>query len=136
MHTPPYRAFLAVFTAIILFSVSALSQAQNQNSRFLPPIHFLLLTEDEQVNELVFDTPIENTIVTIPEGVNFIRAVVDGAGGGSSASAEGGRGGRTTATIPVTPGDRLEVSVGGRGTDNTIGGGGGGATTSTTFSTC
>jgi len=73
MLKSPSRAFIAFFSAISLFTVSALSQAQNQNTKFLPPILFLLLDAEEQVTELLFDTPTEGTNITIPSGINFIR---------------------------------------------------------------
>jgi hypothetical protein len=55
----------------------------------------------------------------VPAGVCSITVDATGAQGGLEAfsSADGGPGGRTVATIPVTPGETLQIDVGGRGGD-------------------
>jgi len=52
---------------------------------------------------------------TVPDGVSQATFDVYGAQGGSAGGAVGGRGGEASATIAVTPGERLQVNVGGRG---------------------
>jgi len=63
----------------------------------------------------------------VPAGVTSATFEVQGAQGGGS----GGLGGRTTATITVTPGESIQINVGGQGSGTTGGfnGGGGGGTT-------
>ena len=64
---------------------------------------------------------------TVPDGVSQATFVVSGAQGGSEEfSAVGGLGGEATATIPVTPGEMLQVNVGGKGGDGTGASGGAG----------
>ncbi|HUN37272.1 MAG TPA: hypothetical protein VMU95_35180 [Trebonia sp.] len=53
---------------------------------------------------------------TVPSGVRQATFTVQGAQGGSSqAGVAGGRGGKVTAVLPVSPGQVLQVSVGGQG---------------------
>ena len=63
---------------------------------------------------------------TVPDGVTSVQVTVDGAqgGDGGGAMAYGGLGGRVQATLSVTPGEILQINVGGR---NGFNGGGGGA---------
>jgi RHS repeat-associated protein len=64
---------------------------------------------------------------TVPAGVTSAEVAVTGGGGGAG---NGGAGGQVVATISVTPGQKLEIVVGGPGTKNPGGGGyngGGGA---------
>ncbi|HTU74844.1 MAG TPA: hypothetical protein VMG38_15115 [Trebonia sp.] len=70
---------------------------------------------------------------TVPPGVRSATFTVEGAqGGASAAGAAGGRGGKVSAVLPVTPGQSLQVNVGGQGQassasggpDNGAGGGG------------
>jgi hypothetical protein len=67
---------------------------------------------------------------TVPEGVTQATFDVYGAQGGSSSSSlgvrAGGLGGKASATIGVTPGDTLQVNVGGRGGDGAGSAGGDG----------
>ena len=51
---------------------------------------------------------------TVPDGVTQVTLDVFGAQGGNEA-ADGGNGGRATATITVTPGETLTIVVGGQG---------------------
>ncbi|MBV9719773.1 MAG: hypothetical protein JOZ77_10660 [Candidatus Eremiobacteraeota bacterium] len=51
----------------------------------------------------------------VPAGVTKITVVASGAGGPSGKRYVGGNGGRVKATIPVTPGEKLAVFVGGEG---------------------
>lgn len=50
----------------------------------------------------------------VPSGVTSLKVIADGAAG-SSTGRKFGHGGRTEATIPVTPGETLYVFVGGKG---------------------
>jgi len=54
---------------------------------------------------------------TVPAGVTSIIVKAFGASGGSGSHAHGGLGGETDATLPVRPGDTLQINVGGRGAD-------------------
>jgi hypothetical protein len=69
---------------------------------------------------------------TVPEGVTQATFDVSGAQGGGTpdlfepAILPGGKGGEATATIPVTPGEMLQVNVGGKGGDGANGPGGAG----------
>jgi len=60
---------------------------------------------------------------TVPAGITQIVVDAYGAQGGavSGGGPAGGLGGRAAATIPVTPGEVLEVRVGGAGTNGTAG---------------
>jgi PKD repeat protein len=54
---------------------------------------------------------------TVPAGVTSIQIDMAGAKGGDQCNGtQGGRGGRLQATIPVTPGQTLQINVGGAGT--------------------
>ena len=69
---------------------------------------------------------------TVPAGVTELTVDAYGGAGGNSATGTtpdgglGGLGGRATATIPVIPGEALEVNVGGGGADGTPGSSAGG----------
>jgi Glycine rich protein len=64
---------------------------------------------------------------TVPKNVHALTVVADGASGGNdSASGRGGFGGEMTAQIPVTPGKRLAIFVGGEGLSSAGGYNGGG----------
>jgi hypothetical protein len=73
-----------------------------------------------------FDTP-GTSAWTVPAGVTQATFDVFGAQGGSEPTRNraGGTGGEATATISVTPGDTLQVNVGGRGGDGDLFGLGG-----------
>ena len=63
----------------------------------------------------------------VPDGVTWITVLARGASGGSNSEGSAqGRGGRVVATIPVTPGERLAVFVGGAGSQTAGGFNGGG----------
>jgi hypothetical protein len=67
----------------------------------------------------------------VPAGVTFLTIDASGAQGGGAAffGTVGGKGGRLVASFPVTPGEMLNVVVGGMGAATTLvarGGGGGG----------
>lgn len=63
---------------------------------------------------------------TVPAGVTRVTVTALGAQGGSSSSGSGGLGGAVTAAIAVTPGEILEIRVGGQPTGSTGGFNGGG----------
>jgi len=66
----------------------------------------------------------------VPAGVTSITVEALGAQGGSAGAVAGGLGGSATATLAVTPGEQLQVNVGGQGgspAGGCNGGGGGGA---------
>src|SRR5215212_4270477 len=65
---------------------------------------------------------------TVPDGVTQVTFEVFGASGGSSAGSQpspGGLGGKASATFSVTPGETLQVNLGGAGKVNDAGGAGG-----------
>lgn len=70
--------------------------------------------------------------ITVPTGVTSMTFDVRGAEGGTSNSwwngngSPGGKGGRQLATVPVTPGDTLQLVVGEAGGTGPVGGFGGG----------
>jgi hypothetical protein len=75
-----------------------------------------------------FTTPGAYTWV-VPSGVTTIQIVATGAGGGAACPGSGGYGGNggvVSATLAVTPGDTLNLEVGGGGATCTSGDGGGG----------
>lgn len=92
--------------------------------------------------EAVSDTTVFDSLVfnytggvqyyTVPAGVTEIEVDLYGAQGGSALYANGGLGGRVKATIPVTPGQTLNLYVGQQPTNYTGGWNGGGSTTSYT----
>lgn len=55
---------------------------------------------------------------TVPSGVTKIFVDVVGAQGGSAGTNIGGRGGKVSAVLTVTPGDVLQITVGGQPTTN------------------
>ena len=62
---------------------------------------------------------------TVPAGANEVTFDLYGAqGAGAGGVFAGGLGGRATAIIPVTPGDVIQVTVGGWGSDGGFNGGG------------
>jgi hypothetical protein len=61
---------------------------------------------------------------TVPPGVNNATFTVEGAQGGTNATGPaGGRGGRVSAALPLTPGQVLQVNVGGQGQATSASGG-------------
>ncbi|MEY2449083.1 MAG: hypothetical protein QOH79_2559, partial [Acidimicrobiaceae bacterium] len=75
-------------------------------------------------NTIAAAVPVTQTFSTpgtfdfvVPAGVTSITVDAFGAAGGQISSKEGGLGGRTTATIAVTPGETLQINVGGVGGD-------------------
>lgn len=55
---------------------------------------------------------------TVPSGVTLIYVDVAGAQGGSGGTNIGGKGGKVSGIIAVTPGDVLQITVGGQSTTN------------------
>jgi hypothetical protein len=73
-----------------------------------------------------FDYTGKRQFFKVPAGVTRVTVVVRGAaGGGYRNGSADGRGGRVFAVIPVTPGERLAVFVGGTGSGSTGGFNGG-----------
>src|SRR5205823_4709025 len=68
---------------------------------------------------------------TVPSGVSAIAVDVSGAQGGNATF--GGLGARVYATVAVSPGDVLQVNVGGQGAQPTAGFNGGGVGWGTSF---
>jgi hypothetical protein len=65
----------------------------------------------------------------VPAGVTSIRIEAAGAsGGGNDRDAPGGLGAKVTGSFAVTPGEVLQIIVGGKGEDHPFSGGGGGGT--------
>lgn len=68
-------------------------------------------------NEITFAYTGSVQTFIVPAGVTSVNVDVRGAQGGSGAgSSQPGLGGRTTATLAVTPGQTLQIYVGGQGT--------------------
>lgn len=92
--------------AAILFGSDVTAQSSDQSSR-------------------TFNYTGKSQTFKVPEGVTSLHVEVEGASGGSSAARDGslygypGLGGRVEATIPVTPGEVLTLTVGGAGKDAT-----------------
>jgi hypothetical protein len=63
---------------------------------------------------------------TVPAGVTSVNVDVQGAQGGNTGYGTAGLGGRTQATMPVTPGATVVINVGGQGNYSTGGWNGGG----------
>ena len=89
-------------------------------------------------------TPVTNTYTytganqpfIIPAGVSALTVKMWGAGGGGGSDSTGGGGGYATAVVPVTPGEQIDVRVGGRGFGTSGGNpGAAGAGGSSTFPT-
>ena len=51
----------------------------------------------------------------VPQGVTSIKVDLSGASGGNAETAVGGQGGRVECIVPVTPGETLQIYVGGAG---------------------
>ncbi|MGH3176733.1 MAG: glycine rich domain-containing protein, partial [Streptosporangiaceae bacterium] len=80
-----------------------------------------------------YDTPGQQTF-TVPAGVTAATFDLYGAQGGSGelGQAPGGNGAHVHAILPLTPGQALQLMVGGQGSDNETGGfNGGGSGTNT-----
>ena len=78
---------------------------------------------DSYLNHHTFHYTGKRQWFKVPSGVKWIDVILRGAAGGGTL---GGRGGRIHAIVPVTPGERLAVYVGGQG-ENGNGGFNGGA---------
>jgi len=78
---------------------------------------------------VVFDvvSPAAPQTFVVPTGVTEMRIDLAGAAGGAGPLAAGGAGVRLVADFPVTPGETLNVVVGGVGAPGVAGGGGGGS---------
>jgi Glycine rich protein len=86
-------------------------------------------TTQVQAHHRVFQYTGGEQSFKVPAGVTSIDIDARGAAGGGSASYSAGRGGRVTAAVPVQPGKKLAVFVGGgpsNGTGGFNGGGNGG----------
>lgn len=77
----------------------------------------------QPAGEATFDFTGGSQQFVVPAGVSEIDVEIQGAQGDGT---YGGLGGRTRATLPVTPGETLEVNVGGAGRGDTGGFNGGG----------
>ena len=63
-----------------------------------------------------WDTPVLGGYSwVVPAGITSATFNLAGASGGAAGGSRGGTGGRTIATIPVTPGETLQINVGGAG---------------------
>ena len=136
-----YRVFVTLFLSNLLFFSASSSYAQDKNTDFLPPILSLLL-EEPGGTTVVFDTPTDDGVFIVPEGVTSINVVALGASGGDGANSgdgdpgqsfidedgniqfiqvvignrgRGGAGGQSEGTIAVTPGEQLTIIVGTEG---------------------
>ena len=87
----------------------------------------LLTPSDAGAETQTFETPGSYDWI-VPAGVTSATFTVVGARGGASASSDGGNGGLVTATLTLTPGETLKITVGGAGADTpaTVGGFNGG----------
>lgn len=79
------------------------------------------------ISQAVFHYTGASQSFVVPYGIDSITVTAYGAQGGAVKNVLGGRGGRTKATVAVSPGSTLGVYVGGRGADesNCTGGPGG-----------
>lgn len=89
----------------------------------------VLADSDPNVSPVVFDT-CGTKAWTVPAGVTSATFVVSGAAGGAGIGghAPGGRGGESTATLGVTPGQTFTIVVGCRGGNGALNTGGVGGT--------
>jgi hypothetical protein len=89
---------------------------------FIPSVSYALTSE-------TFNYTGGPQIYVVPEGVTTIAVTLEGAAGETPhGGGQGGQGGRVRASITVTPGEVLEIQVGGQGgSGNSYNGGGGGA---------
>lgn len=73
---------------------------------------------------------------TVPAGVTTIYVEAFGAQGGNAGSNVGGKGGKVTCSLPVTPGQVIYITVGGQATNqNAVYGFGGNGGTATSYGT-
>ena len=107
--TPWRRVSLLVGICLLSSSVAVV----------LPPVTIA----GADVQSVTFSTPGTAPAWTVPAGVTAVAVDVFGAQGGGT---YGGPGGRVQATLAVSPGDVLNVSVGGQGTNSSGGVNGGG----------
>lgn len=132
-------SFRVIYIAHVLFclfvSVSAEEPSAANNRNWVLERHRNLLS----TNQLY--TTVGATAFTVPMGVTSITATLQGASGGDAPWESydvngyyigtiygyGGKGGTVTANIPVTPGEILQINVGGQGGIITAGSNGGGA---------
>ena len=77
-------------------------------------------------NSVTFNYTGASQSYIVPNGVDSIRVVLSGAQGGSSFAGNTNYGGQVSATINVTPGETIEVYVGGQATSLSGGFNGGG----------
>ena len=148
MDNKVVNKFLKSTVIIVTLSFTAYVSAQAQNNS-LPPILSLILNDpSSNLQTIVFDTPTNDTVFIIPDGVTSINVIALGASGGDGDSdgsggviidengilqstpgatgGAGGAGGRTEGTIIVTPGEELRIVVGREGRTQSRGGDGGG----------
>jgi hypothetical protein len=115
------RLALMITAGAIFAACGVLRQAQDDTQ---PPIGVQPVTDAQSLtHHRDFHYDGKRQWFKVPSGVNWIDVIVRGAAGGGTL---GGRGGRVHAIIPVTPGERLAVYVGGQG-ENRNGGFNGGA---------
>jgi len=135
------RGFISFIVSSLLFFTIASSHAQNNNTNSLSPILSLILDEPEATT-IIFDTPTEDGVFIVPNGVTSINVTALGASGGNGdgngdgdpgasfvdengevqfitaiipVGGTGGAGGRSSGTIAVTPGEQLDIIIGSQG---------------------
>lgn len=111
---------------LFLLPIFAFTQIKNEFLQ-LKPVY---------TNFVRFDFTGDIQTWTVPSGVTLIYVDVAGAQGGSAGANIGGKGGKVSGIMAVTPGDVLQITVGGQSTTNiAVYGFGGNGGRSTSFGT-
>ncbi|MDH6255846.1 Ig domain-containing protein [Aurantimicrobium minutum] len=88
------------------------------------PLGFNFFGESAQAAPQTFVYTGAPQLYVVPEGITSISVEVRGAQGGNAGNSNGGRGATVTATIAVTPGESIQINVGGSGNHGGWNGGG------------
>lgn len=88
------------------------------------PLGFNFSGDSAQASPQTFVYTGAPQLYVVPEGVTSISVEVKGAQGGNAGNSNGGRGAIVTATLAVTPGESIQINVGGSGNHGGWNGGG------------
>lgn len=91
---------------------------------FLSPLGFNFLGQKAQAAPQTFVYTGAPQLYVVPDGISSISVEVRGAQGGNAGNSNGGRGAVVTANISVTPGESIQINVGGSGNHGGWNGGG------------